>query len=72
MQLVLQQNSIDKPLTLTLVECNSVFIPVCSPNACNGVFNPNVTIFQSDCDEGLHARAFHCACNCRLWALPGF
>ena len=29
-------------------------MPVCSPNACKGVINPNVTIFQSNCAEGLH------------------
>ena len=27
---------------------------MCSPNACKYVFNPNVTIFQSNCAEDLH------------------
>ena len=54
MQLVLERGSIDKPLTFDLG-----LIPVCSLNACKGVFNPNVTIFQSNCAEGLHFSAFH-------------
>ena len=38
---------------------NSVFILVCSLlNACKGVFNPNVPIFQSNCAEGLHFSVF--------------
>ena len=31
---------------------------MCSPNACNGVFNPNVPIFQSNCAEGLQFSGF--------------
>ena len=54
MKLVLQPGSIDKLLTFDVG-----LIPVCSPNACKGVFNPNVTIFQSNCAEGLHFSAFH-------------
>ena len=41
----------------------SNFVPVCSPNTCRGVFNPNVAIFQSNCAEGLHFSAFHCYSN---------
>ena len=36
-----------------LVRYNPVFVP------CKDVFNPNVTIFQSNCAEGLHFSAFH-------------
>ena len=49
MQFVLERGSIDKPLTFDVGLYNSVFIPVCSSNACKGVFNPNVTLFQSNC-----------------------
>ena len=35
------------------------YIPLCSPNTCKGFFNPNVTIFQSNCAEGLHLSVFH-------------
>ena len=31
-----------RPECVVLVRYNSVFIPLCSPNACKGVFNPNV------------------------------
>ena len=41
-----------------LVRYNSVFVPLCSPNTCKDVFNPNVTAFQSNCAEGLHFSAF--------------
>ena len=34
------------------------YIPLCSPNTCKYVFNPNVTTFQSNCAEGLHFTAF--------------
>ena len=51
--------TIDKPLTFDVHLIQLSFIPVCSPNACKGVFNPNVTIFQSNCAEGLHFSAFH-------------
>ena len=54
MQFVLEGGSIDKPLTFDVG-----LIPVCSPNACKGVFNPNVTIFLSNCANGLHFSAFH-------------
>ena len=40
-----------------LVRYNSVFVPLCSPNTCKDVFNPNVTAFQSNCAEGLHFSA---------------
>ena len=46
-----------------LVRYNSVFVPLCSPNTCKDVFNPNVTAFQSNCAEGLHFSAFHCNSN---------
>ena len=49
-----------------LVRYNSVFVPLCSPNTCKDVFNPNVTAFQSNCADGLHFNAFHyycCACS---------
>ena len=49
MQFVGESGSIDKPLTFGVGLYNSVFIPVCLPNACKGVFNPNVTLFQSNC-----------------------
>ena len=45
---------------MALVRYNSVFVPLCSPNTCKDVFNPNVTTFQSNCAEGLHFSAFHC------------
>ena len=45
---------------MALVQYNSVFIPLCSPNTCKDVFNPNVTAFQSNCADGLHFSAFHC------------
>ena len=41
-----------------LVRYNSVFVPLCSPNTCKDVFNPNVTAFQSNCAEGLHFSVF--------------
>ena len=44
---------------LALVRYNSVFVPLCSPNTCKGVFNPSVTKFLSNCAEGLHFSAFH-------------
>ena len=34
------------------------YIPLCSPNTCKYIFNPNVTTFQSNCAEGLHFSAF--------------
>ena len=34
------------------------YIPLCSPNTCKYVFNPNVTTFQSNCAEGLHFSTF--------------
>ena len=34
------------------------YIPLCSPNTCKYVFNPNVTTFQLNCAEGLHFSAF--------------
>ena len=48
---------------MALVLYNSVFVPLCSPNTCKGVFNSNVTTFQSNCAEGLHFSAFHCNSN---------
>ena len=35
-----------------------IYIPLCSPNTCKYVFNPNVTTFQSNCAEDLHFSAF--------------
>ena len=55
MQLVLERGSIDKPLTFDVGLIEPSFL---SPNVCKGVFNPNVTIFQSNCAEGLHFSAF--------------
>ena len=34
------------------------YIPLCSPNTCKDVFNPNVTTLQSNCADGLHFSAF--------------
>ena len=51
-----------KPRLLALVRYNSVFVPLCSPKTCKDVFNPSVTIFQSNCAEGLHFSAFHSVC----------
>ena len=42
-----------------LVQYNSVFVPLCSPNTCKNDFNPIVTTFQSNFAEGLHFSAFH-------------
>ena len=39
------------------------YIPLCSPNTCKYVFNPNVTTFQSNCAESLHFSAFITCCN---------
>ena len=49
----------NKALTFGVVQYNSVFVPLCSPNTCKDVFNPNVTTFQSNCAKGLHFSAFH-------------
>ena len=35
-----------------------IYIPLCSPNTCKYVFNPNVTTFHSNFAEGLHFSAF--------------
>ena len=48
-----------RPWILALVRYNSVFVPLCSPNTCKDVFDPNITTFQSNCAEGLHFSAFH-------------
>ena len=48
MQTVLEQGSIDKPLTFDVGLIQLSFIPVCSLNT-----------FQSNCAEGLHFSAFH-------------
>ena len=53
MQPVLERGSIDKTLTFDVGLIQLSFIPVCSPNTCKGVFNPNVPLFQSNCTEGL-------------------
>ena len=58
MQNVLEQG----PDFLALVQYNSVFVPLCLPNTCKDVFNPNVTTFQSNCAEGLHFSAFYSYC----------
>ena len=59
MQLVLERGSIDKLLTFDVALIyTSQFSYQCVPNVCKGVFNPNVTIFQSNCAEGLHFSAF--------------
>ena len=46
------------PWLLVLVRYNSVFVPLCSPNTCKDVFNPNVTAFQC-----IVALTFTCADN---------
>ena len=56
MQFVLELGSIDKPLTFDVGLIQLSFIPVCSPNTCKGVFNPNVTIFLP---RVWHFSAFH-------------
>ena len=48
--------------TFALVRYNSVFVPLCSPNTCKRVFNPNVTTFQSNCAEGLQLVLFISFC----------
>ena len=48
MQTVLEQGSIDKPLTFDVGLIQLSFIPVCS-----------LKTFQSNCAEGLHFSAFH-------------
>ena len=35
-----------RPWLLVLVRYNSVFVPLCSPNTCKDIFNPNVTAFH--------------------------
>ena len=49
---------------MALVRYSSVFVPLCSPNTCKDVFNPNV--IQSNCAEGLHFSAFQCICDKEL------
>ena len=44
---------------MLLIRYNSVFVHLCSPNTCKGVFNSNVATFQSNCAEGLDFSAFH-------------
>ena len=56
--LVLERGIINTPLNFVVGLYNSVFIQVCSPNACKGVFNSNVTIFRSNCAKGLQFSAF--------------
>ena len=58
-QPVLERGSIDIPLTFDVGLIQLSFIPVCSPNTCKCVFNPNVTIFLSNCTEDLYFSAFH-------------
>ena len=41
-------------------------------NACKGVFNPNVPIFQSNCIKGLHFSAFHYYFSYCTVAISGF
>ena len=53
MQTVLEQGSIDKPLTFDVGLIQLSFIPVCSLNTCN--------ISVKLC-EGLHFSAFHSVC----------
>ena len=36
-----------RPGLVALVQCNSGFIRLCSPDTCKGVFNPNVTIIMA-------------------------
>ena len=50
MQHVLEQGSIDNPLTFDVGLIQLSFILVCSPNTCN---------ISVNCTEGLHFSAFH-------------
>ena len=50
---------VNKELIWEMFFSQLLYIPFCSPNTCNGVFNPNITTFQSNCAEGLHFSAFH-------------
>ena len=68
MQLVLERGSIDKLLTFDvgLIQLSfhtSVFVHLMHAKVFSiqmlQYFNPNVTIFQSNCAEGLHFGAFH-------------
>ena len=54
MQTVLEQGSIDNPLTFDVGLIQLSFIPVCS-------LLIHAT-FQSNCAEGLHFSAFHLCC----------
>ena len=56
------QNVLEQGPDFWCFRYNSVFVPLCSPNTCKDVFNPNVTTFQSNCAEGLHFSAFHYYC----------
>ena len=51
------QNMLEQGPGVGLIQLIS-YIPLCSPNTCKFVFNPNVTKFQSKCAEGLHFSAF--------------
>ena len=59
MQHVLERGSVDNSLTFDVGLIQLSFHTICSTNMCKGVFNPKVTIFQSNCAEGLHLSAFH-------------
>ena len=48
----------NKALTFGVGSIKLSFCTICSLNTCKGVFNPNVTTFQSNCAEGLHFSAF--------------
>ena len=62
MQIVLEQGSIDKPLTfniglLQLIFHTSVFTNILHMHA--NVFNPNISIFPPNSAKGLHFSAFY-------------
>ena len=59
MQIVLEQGSIDKPLTFNIGQIQLIFYTSVFTYACKGVFNPNIPIFQPNCAEGLHFSAFY-------------
>ena len=61
MQIVLERDSIDKPVTFNIGLLQLILILVCSPNTyvSKGVFNPNTPVFQPNSAEDLHVSAFH-------------
>ena len=58
MQNIMLEQGPDFWCWLDTTQFSYIYIPLCSPNTCKYVFNPNVTTFQSNCAEGLHFSAF--------------